>query len=460
MSADQKVRHSPLDDLARWLDDRLRLAEGSRRYWRKAFPAHWSFLIGEVALFSLVILLFTGTFLAFFYTPDTRLVVYDGPYVPLQGHEISAAFDSTLRLSFEVRGGLVMRQIHHWAALLFVAAITVHMLRVFFTGAFRRPREINWVVGVVLLLLAFGAGFTGYSLPDDLLSGTGLRIGYSVLLSMPFVGPLIGFIGLGGEYPGTDVMGRLHILHVMLLPAGLIGLVSVHLGILVRQKHTQKPSKKATNENVVGEPLFPNQTLTSLALFAFTIAVLALLGGLFEINPVWLYGPYEPFQVFAPAQPDWYMGWLEGLLRLWPNWEWTIFGLTIPSVFLPGVVFPGIIFTVVGAWPWIDARFIMKDAEEHHILQRPRDVPVRTGIGVGGFVFLLLIFVAGGNDVLASNTATGLQTISAILRVGSIAIPLLVGWIAYRMARSLKESESGPPPPSAPHREAASGAQQ
>jgi ubiquinol-cytochrome c reductase cytochrome b subunit len=445
MSAGSKVRHSPLDELARWLDDRLRLAEGSRKYWRKAFPAHWSFLVGEVALFALVVLIVTGTFLALFYVPDTRTVVYDGPYVPLQGQEVSAAFDSTLRLSFEVRGGLVMRQIHHWAALLFVVAIVVHLLRVFFTGAFRRPRELNWVIGVVLLLLTFGAGFTGYSLPDDLLSGTGLRIGYSALLSIPFVGPLIGFIGIGGEFPGTDVMGRLHIMHVMLLPAGLVALVTAHMAILVRQRHTQKPSRRATNDNVVGEPLFPNQTLTSLSLFAFTIAILALLGGLFEINPVWLYGPYEPFQVFAPAQPDWYMGWLEGLLRLWPAWEFTIFGVTIASSFVPGVVVPGAIFTIVGAWPWIEARLITRDTAEHHLLQRPRDVPMRTATGVGGLTFLLVIFVAGSNDVIAADVVTGLQTITNILRVAVFVLPVLTGYVAYRLALMLKREQPADP---------------
>jgi ubiquinol-cytochrome c reductase cytochrome b subunit len=440
-SASGTDRRSPIDDLARWLDDRLRLAEGSRKYLDKAFPGHWSFLLGEIALFTLIVLLFTGTFLALFYTPDSRLVVYDGPYVPLQGQEISAAYESTLRISFEVRAGLLMRQIHHWAALVFVAAIVVHMLRVFFTGAFRKPRELNWVIGVTLLLLAFGAGFTGYSLPDDLLSGTGLRIGYSVLLSVPFVGPLIGFIGLGGEYPGTDTISRLHILHVMIIPAGLIGLVTAHLVILVRQKHTHKPSKLARNDNVVGEPLFPNQTLTSLSLFAFTIAVLSLLGGLFEINPLWLYGTYEPYEVFAPAQPDWYMGWLEGLLRMWPAWEWTMFGITIPSTFLPGVVIPGILFGVVFAWPWIDARWITKDHGEHHLLDRPRDVPVRTGLGVAAVTFLGLITIAGSNDVIASDLEMGLDTLTLLLRIGTIALPPLLGYIAYRTARMLKQGE-------------------
>lgn len=438
------TRRSPVDELAGWVDDRLRLAQGSRKNLRKAFPAHWSYLVGEVALFSLVVLLFTGTFLAFFFTPDTTPVIYDGPYAPLVGQEISAAYDSVLRLSFEVRAGLLMRQIHHWAALVFVAAIIVHMLRVFFTGAFRKPRELNWVVGVGLLLLAFGAGFTGYSLPDDLLSGTGLRIGYSALLSIPFVGPLLGFLGLGGEFPGVGILGRLHILHVMLIPAGLLALVGAHMAILFRQKHTQKPSPRATETNVVGEPLFPHQTLTSLSLFAFTIAVLALLGGVFEINPVWLYGPYEPFQVFAPSQPDWYIGWLEGLLRLWPAWEFTLLGVTIPSAFLPSVVVPGLIFGVVFAWPWIDARYITKDSDEHHIAQRPRDVPMRTAAGVGGLTLLGVIFVAGSNDVLASNTATGLQTITWILRVSAFVLPALAGYVAYRVASNLQVDDTAP----------------
>ncbi len=438
-------RRSPVDDLARWVDDRLRLAQGSRTYLRKAFPAHWSYLVGEVALFSLVVLLFTGTFLAFFFTPDTTPVIYDGPYVPLQGQEISAAYDSVLRLSFEVRAGLLMRQIHHWAALVFVAAIVVHMLRVFFTGAFRRPRELNWVIGVGLLLLAFGAGFTGYSLPDDLLSGTGLRIGYSALLSVPFVGPLLGFLGLGGEYPGVGILGRLHVLHVMLIPAGLLALVGAHLTILIRQKHTQKPSRRATESNVVGEPLFPHQTLTSLSLFSFTIAVLALLGGVFEINPVWLYGPYEPFQVFAPSQPDWYIGWLEGLLRLWPAWEFTLFGVTIPAAFMPSVVVPGLLFGVVFAWPWIDAKYITKDHEEHHIAQRPRDVPLRTAAGVAGLTLLMVIFVAGSNDVLASNTATGLETITLLLRISLFVLPALAGYMTYRIAISLQDDATPPP---------------
>jgi hypothetical protein len=113
---------------------------------------------------------------------------YDGPYQPLRGREVSAAYDSVMAISFEVRAGLLMRQIHHWTALIFIAVVVAPPGRVFFTGAFRRPRELNWLVGFTLLVLAMAEGFTGYSLPDDLLSGTGRRIAYSVALSIPFAG--------------------------------------------------------------------------------------------------------------------------------------------------------------------------------------------------------------------------------------------------------------------------------
>ena len=158
--------------MLRWFDRRLGVASWARKGLRKVFPDHWSFLLGEIALFCFIILLLTGIFLTLFYRPDAQPVIYQGPYEPLQGQEVSAAYESVMRLSFEVRAGLVMRQIHHWAALVFVGSIVVHMLRVFFTGAFRKPREVNWLVGIGLLLLAMGMGFTGYSLPDDLLSGT------------------------------------------------------------------------------------------------------------------------------------------------------------------------------------------------------------------------------------------------------------------------------------------------
>ncbi|MGH2749885.1 MAG: cytochrome bc1 complex cytochrome b subunit [Actinomycetota bacterium] len=429
--------------MLKWVDERLGAAHWARKGLKKIFPDHWSFLLGEIALFCFVILVATGTYLTLFYRPDAAPVIYEGSYEPLRGREMSAAYESVLRLSFEVRAGLVMRQIHHWAALVFVASIVAHMVRVFFTGAFRKPREINWMVGVTLLVLAIGMGFTGYSLPDDLLSGTGLRIAYSALISIPFVGPYLGFLVFGGEFPTEGIISRLFVLHVMLLPALVIGLITVHLGILWRQKHTQFAGKGRTERNVVGKAFWPQQVFKSLGLMLLTGAVLALLGGLVQINAVWSYGPFDASAVSAPSQPDWYVGWLEGAIRLFPAFEPTIFGITIPSMFIPGVVIPGIGFTVMALWPLIEQRFT-KDLQAHHMLDRPRDRPVRTAIGVGAILYVTILTIAGGNDVLALTFNVPIEAMVWFLRIGLFVVPVLGGYIAYRLCRELQSSEAHP----------------
>ena len=315
-----------------WLDGRTGIARVVRAALRKVFPDHWSFLLGEIALFCFVILLATGTFMTFFYVPSAAPVIYDGPYQPLRGQEVSAAFNSVMDLSFEVRAGLLMRQIHHWTALTFVAVVILHLCRVFFTGAFRRPRELNWLVGFGLLVLAIAEGFTGYSLPDDLLSGTGARIAYSALLSVPFIGPWLASLAFGGEFPTEAIIPRLFVLHVLFLPALVIGAITIHIALLVIHKHTQYRGGVASEDNVVGRYFWPGQVFLSTGLFFLTAAILAVIGGLLQVNPIWLYGPFDASVVSSPAQPDWYVGWLDGALRIFPPFEPVILGITICGV--------------------------------------------------------------------------------------------------------------------------------
>jgi ubiquinol-cytochrome c reductase cytochrome b subunit len=454
VSAEPQASPSPtpepttLDRLVAWLDERTGMADFVRSALRKVFPDHWSFLLGEVALFCFVVLLATGVFLTFFFAADTGAVVYDGPYAPLRGAEVSAAFDSVMRLSFEVRAGLLMRQIHHWAAVVFIAAIVLHVARVFFTGAFRRPREINWLVGFGLLILGMAAGFTGYSLPDDLLSGTGLRIAYSVALSIPFVGPWLAYLIFGGEFPTRELIGRLYVFHIMLIPALMVGAVGLHLGILWFQKHTQYPGPGRTEANVVGRHFWPGQVLRSLGLFFLTAAVLALLGGLVQINPVWVYGPFIPSAVSSPAQPDWYIGWLEGALRLGPNWEPTIFGVTIPSPLLPGVVLPGLLFTAFALWPFIEPH-LTGDRREHHLLDYPWQAPLRLALGTAVLTIFVVLTIAGANDVLAVFLNVEVEVLTNVLRVVLVVAPIVVGVVAYRLAveRARRPTEVAAPSP-------------
>jgi len=340
----RKGELSPLAKAGKELDERLPAARGTRSLLNKVFPDHWSFMLGEIALYSFIILLLTGTYLTFFFDASMGEVVYNGTYVPLRGITMSDAFSSTLKISFDVRGGLIMRQIHHWAALLFLASIVVHLARVFFTGAFRRPREINWMIGVTLLVLAMVNGFAGYSLLDDQLSGTGLRISYSIVLSVPEVGTWMASLLFGGEFPGSDIISRLFVIHILVLPALIVVLLTIHLAIVVRHKHTQFAGPGRLDTNVVGERMWPSYAAKAIGLFFLTTAVLCLLGGLFQINPVWLFGPFNPAQVSAASQPDWYMGWLEGALRLFPGWRIHLWGfrqtcrsagspMAVPSVF-------------------------------------------------------------------------------------------------------------------------------
>jgi ubiquinol-cytochrome c reductase cytochrome b subunit len=417
----------------RFLDDRLRVAAPVRRFLRKIFPDHWSFLLGEIALYSFIILVLTGTFLTLFFQPSMARVTYHGSYRPLDGVRMSEAYASTLDISFDVRGGLLMRQIHHWAALLFMAAIMVHMLRIFFTGAYRKPRELNWLIGIVLLTLGMLEGLFGYSLPDDLLSGTGLRITHGVLLSIPVAGTYLAYFLFGGPFPGHDIIPRLYVIHVLLIPGLLFALIAAHLFFMFHQKHTQMPGKGRTEANVVGAPMYPYFMAKTGAFFFFVFAVLALASTFAQINPIWLLGPYKPSGITAGSQPDFYMAALEGALRIMPAWQWNVFGHTLAlSAFIPALVPLGIIFGGAALWPFIE-RWITGDHCEHHICDRPRNAPTRTAIGTAVITFYGILWLAGGNDIIAHHFQIDLYTTTWIARIAIFAGPV----IAYRVTKRI-----------------------
>ncbi len=423
-----------------WVDDRTGGAGAFRRALNKVFPDHWSFMIGEIALYSFIILLLTGTYLALFFNASSNDVVYNGSYLPLRGVPMSAAYESTIRLSYDVRAGLVIRQIHHWAALMFVAAICVHLARVFFTGAFRKPRELNWVIGVTLLVLGIGEGFAGYSMPDDLLSGTGLRIAFSIAESIPVVGSYVAYFVFGGDFPGDAIIGRLYVIHIFLIPGILLGLISAHLGLLWHQKHTQFAGPGRTEDNVIGSRLFPSYAAKAGGFFFLVFGVCALLGGLAQINPIWLYGPYQSGNVSAGSQPDWYVGWLDGASRLMPGWEIRAFGHTIPPIFWGAVVGPGIIFTLLAVYPWLEAK-VTGDRRFHNILDRPRDRPVRTSIGVGSIAFYVVLWMSGGNDVMAAIFHISLNATTFAGRIGLLVAPPITFAISYKICKALQAKD-------------------
>ena len=411
---------------ATFLDERLGTNRAARKNLRKVFPEHWSFMLGEIVLYTFIILLATGVYLTLFYKPSMQEVAYDGSYEPLRGVEMSEAYASTLDITFEVRGGLLVRQIHHWAALLFVAGIVLHLFRVFFTGAFRKPRELNWLIGVTLFVLALLEGFAGYSLPDDLLSGTGLRIAEGIMLSLPVVGTYVQFFVVGGEFPGEEIIPRLYIAHVLLIPGIMLALITVHLMLVVTQKHTQFPGPGRTNDNVVGFPLMPVYMAKAGGFFFIVTGVCVLLGGLAQINPVWLFGPYYPDQISAGSQPDWYIGFLDGLVRVMPNWETNLAGHTISwNLFLAGVAVPGLMFTLLALYPFIE-NWVTGDRREHHLLDRPRDAPVRTALGAMSLSFYLLLVLNGGNDIIAYSFDLSINTITRAVQVALFVVPPIV----------------------------------
>ncbi|MFC7639278.1 cytochrome bc complex cytochrome b subunit [Streptomyces thermogriseus] len=425
---------------ADWADGRLGIYSLAKANMRKIFPDHWSFMLGEVCLYSFIIIILTGVYLTLFFDPSMSEVVYRGSYVPLQGQLVSQAFNSAMHISFDVRGGLLIRQIHHWAAIVFLAGMFVHMMRVFFTGAFRKPREINWLFGFLLFVLGMFTGFTGYSLPDDLLSGTGVRFTQGAILSVPIVGTYLSFFIFGGEFPGHDFVPRFYAIHILLLPGIMLGLVVAHLILVFYHKHTQFAGPGKNNNNVVGMPLLPVYMGKAGGFFFLVFGFLALIAGLVQINPVWSIGPYRPDMVSTGAQPDWYMGFAEGLVRAMPGWEVNFLGHTLAlGVFIPLVLF-GLMLAVLALYPFIEA-WITGDKREHHILDRSRNAPTRTAFGVAWITAYMVMLIGGGNDIIATHFHLSINGVTWFVRIAFFAGPVLAFIITKRICLGLQRRD-------------------
>jgi ubiquinol-cytochrome c reductase cytochrome b subunit len=421
------------------IDSRYTASGLIRPQLNKVFPTHWSFMLGEMALYSFIILLLTGVYLALFFDPSITKVIYDGAYLPLNGVEMSRAYATALDISFEVRGGLFVRQMHHWAALMFMLSMVAHMLRVFFTGAFRRPREANWIIGSTLIILGMAEGFMGYSLPDDLLSGVGLRIMSAIIIGLPIIGTWLHWLIFGGDFPSDLMLDRFYIAHVLILPGIILGLIAAHLALVWYQKHTQFPGAGRTENNVVGVRIMPVFATKAIGYGLLTAAVLSLMSGLLTINAIWNIGPYNPSQVSAGSQPDIYMLWTDGVARVMPAWELYLGNYTIPSAFWVALVC-GLMVILLFAYPWIEKRATGDDAH-HNLLQRPRDVPVRTGIGAMAITFFLLVTISGGNDHIAHFFQISLNAMTWFGRIGIILLPPLAYWITHRICVGLQRND-------------------
>jgi ubiquinol-cytochrome c reductase cytochrome b subunit len=428
----------------RFLDERSGTAPLIRKAVRYVFPDHWSFLLGEIALYSFVVLVLTGIYLTIFFEPSLRDTVYNGSYEPLRGRTVSEAYNSALDISFDVKAGLLIRQTHHWAADVFVVAIVLHLARVFFTGAFRKPRDLVYYLGVAMLMLAVLEGFLGYSLVDDLFSGMGLAIAYSVALSLPVVGSSFALFVWGGPFPTDAFEPRAYIAHVLLLPVAIAVLLTLHLTLLALRHHTQFPGRRASEARVVGYPAYPGYAPRSLGLSFAVAAVLVLLGGLVQINPIWLWGPYETGLSTNGAQPDWYLGWLIGGLRLMPGFDVHLFAYTIfPNPFWAGALFPLVVFGFLFAWPSLERRF-SGDRRFHNLLDRPREAPLRTAIGAAFFAWVAVVFFAGSADRVFLEVGFSYPWQVWIYRGAVFVVPVAAFLLTRRVCDELRANELRP----------------
>lgn len=417
-----------------------RVADVERALRRRPAPNHWTNLFGVATIACIVVVTLTGVLLMFFYTPSSAATTYTGDYAPLRGATVSQAFDSTMRVTFDVPGGLLIRQAHHWSGLLLPASIIVQLLASFFTGAFRRPRRGLWVLLFLLFIVSLAGGWSGYALPDDMLSGTGLRITEGIALGVPFIGTWLSSLLFGGPFPGR-IIEHLYPLHVAIVPALLIALVVLRALGALRQRPAQFPGPGRTEDNVVGVPLIPVAAARASGLFATVCGLLLLISTLVTVNPIWLYGPASPGDASAGSQPDWYTGFLDGALRLVPpGWEFEWLDRTWTLAVVAPLVVVTLYLAVIAAYPFLE-EWITGDRRDHHLLDRPRNAPTRTGIGVAGMAFYGVLWGAASADLIATHFSLALEHVIVAFQVLLFVAPPLGYSITRRLCLGLQRKD-------------------
>ena len=410
-----------------------------RRLAAKVAPVHWTFLLGAVSAACLAVLVVTGVFLVLYFRPSNEQVVYHGSYAPLHGVQMSKALNSTLHISFEVRAGLLMRQAHHWAALVLPASLMLQMLSIFFTGGFRRPRQRAWLLLCGIFLVTLVGGWSGYGLPNDLLAGTGQRIVEGITIGIPVVGTRITRLLFGGEFP-SHIVSHLYWLHVLLVPLALAALIALRLRETHRTGPAQFPGPGRTEDNVVGLP-WPVAAVRALGVFLITAGLLFGVAATVTIAPIWLNGPASPSDASNGSQPDWYTSFLDGALRLVPpHWEFTGLGGTWPLALLIPQAVIGLFLAIIVTYPFLEER-VTGDRRDHNTLDRPRDTPHRTAIGVAGLTFYGTLWAAAASDVIATHLDVPFENQVTILRVSLLAGPVVAYLLTYQICRGLQDRD-------------------
>lgn len=425
-----------VDRLFDMLDERVAHRHVGEAASRKIFPSHWSFLLGEVALISFLVLVGTGIFLTMFYVPSAEQTVYEGSSAVHQGRELPEAYESVVRLTHDVNAGLLVRRVHRAASHLFIFATLAHFARIVLTGAFQRPREPNYHIGLALLLLAVATGWVGHNLPLDTLAVTSYRIFYAMALSVPWVGDPVALWIFGGEFPTTQMISRFFSVHVLWLPLTITGVITLHMLLVLRQQHTQAPEEGVDGQTtVVGEPLWPWQAVTTMVLFLLVVGILAASAVLVPWSDVDYVGPYRLGSVVNQSHPDWFLIWVEGLLRLVPAFELDLLGATWTQVFVVGTAVPLLVVALLFAYPWIERRTVGPTGNVH-VLDHPLDVPFRAGMVAFSVTFFLVATVAGAHDVVARLLFAPIELVTWVLQAAILVLPPAAGLAVAAYARS------------------------